>query len=141
LTEDLTALKFMLQHWVKVGSIPLGGSDIGAALEAGIAAFEQNDRQKRLLLLSDGGDWEDKLVAAALHAQRQAITIVSLGLGDLAPARIPRYDRHGVFQGYMAHAGQILTTALNERTLQYLAEATDGHYLRGQDTGLVGKRR
>ncbi len=60
-------------------------------------------------------------------------------LGNLAPARIPQYDRHGVFQGYMAHDGQILTTALNERTLHYLARETDGQYLRIQSGAELAK--
>lgn len=139
LTEDFAALTFILQHWVKVDSIPVGGSAIAAALETAIAAFEQNDRRKWLLLLSDGADWEDTLMTVALQAQRQRIAIVSAGLGNPAPARIPQYDRHGVFQGYMAHDGQILTTALNERTLHYLARETGGRYLRIQSAAELAK--
>ncbi|HXH09793.1 MAG TPA: VWA domain-containing protein [Alphaproteobacteria bacterium] len=140
LTEDFAALKFILQHWVKADSIPVGGSAIAAALETAIAAFEQNDRRKWLLLLSDGADWEDhQLMTVALHAQRQHIAVVSAGLGNLAPARIPQYDRHGVFQGYMAHDGQVLTTVLNERTLHYLARETDGQYLRIQSGAELAK--
>lgn len=132
LTEDMTALTFILKHWVKVDAIPIGGSELSIALQAGIAAFEEKARPRWLLLLSDGGDWEEDLVPVVQQAQRQAINIISIGLGDRTPARIPQYDQHGAFRGYLTHQGQTLTTALNEDILIDLAEATGGRYVRIQ---------
>jgi hypothetical protein len=71
------------------------------------------ERRKLLLFVSDGGDWEDGLVAAAHKAQQQGVTIISVGLGGMLPTRIPRYDRDGVFEGYELQGDQTLTTALN----------------------------
>jgi Mg-chelatase subunit ChlD len=113
LTEDVVALRFILEHWVKVESVPVGGSVLSHALESALDVFEGNERRKLLLFLSDGGDWEDGLVAAAHKAQQQGVTIISVGLGGMLPTCIPRYDRDGVFEGYERQEDETLTTALN----------------------------
>jgi Ca-activated chloride channel homolog len=130
LTGDVAALRFILEHWVKVESVPVGGSALSHALETALGAFEGNDRRKWLLFLSDGGDWEDGLVPVTQKAQQQGVTIIGLGLGGMVPARIPRYNRDGVFEGYERQGDETLTTALNERTLRYMAQTTGGQYLR-----------
>jgi hypothetical protein len=53
-----------------------------------------------------------------------------VGLGGMVPTRIPRYNRDGVFEGYERQEDETLTTALNERTLRYMAQMTGGQYLR-----------
>jgi Mg-chelatase subunit ChlD len=113
LTEDVVALRFILEHWVKVESVPVGGSGLSHALESALDVFEGNERRKLLLFLSDGGDWEDGLVAAAHKAQQQGVTIISVSLGGILPTRITRYDRDGVFEGYERQEDEILATALN----------------------------
>jgi hypothetical protein len=53
-----------------------------------------------------------------------------LGLGALHPSKIPLYDAHKKFLGYLKFNEQIVTTQLHEETLQQIATATGGTYRR-----------
>jgi Ca-activated chloride channel family protein len=131
LTDDITALDFILTYWVDVSAMSVGGSDIAGALEMGLSLFpEQSDRERVMLLLSDGGDNNHAPQAVLNQAVRQGIRIVTLGLGHLEPSRIPLYDAHHKFQGYMQASQRIITTQLNEAPLQQIATTTGGTYRR-----------
>jgi Ca-activated chloride channel family protein len=131
LTEDLDALDFILQSWVAVDGIEVGGSNIAQAIATGLDLFPQGStRQQLMLLFSDGGDGEEPLHSILSHVARRGIRIVTLGLGHLEPARIPRYNAHQAFVGYLQANEQIVTTSLHEAPLQQIATATGGTYLR-----------
>jgi Ca-activated chloride channel family protein len=131
LTDDITALDFILTYWVDVSTLSIGGSDIAGALRTGLSLFpDRSDRERVILLLSDGGDHTDALPAVLNQAVRQGIKIVTLGLGHLEPSRIPLYDAHHKFQDYMRVSQRILTTQLNEAPLQQIATTTGGMYRR-----------
>jgi hypothetical protein len=83
-----------------------------------------------MLLFSDGGDGEESLHSILRHAARRGIRIATLALGHLEPARIPRYNAHHAFVGYLQDNQQIVTTSLHEAPLQQIAAATGGAYLR-----------
>jgi Ca-activated chloride channel family protein len=131
LTNDLTALDFILTYWVEVDAISVGGSDITAALEMGLTLFpEQSDREQVMLLFSDGGDSDSSLHTVLNRAVQRGIRIVTLGLGRLEPSRIPLYDPQQKFLGYVHVSNRIVTTQLTEAPLQQIANTTGGTYLR-----------
>jgi Ca-activated chloride channel family protein len=139
LTDDITALDFILTYWVDVDTMSVGGSDIAGALAMGLSLFpERTDpgsesrtgREQIMLLFSDGGDNNDALHAVLSQAVRQGVRIVTLGLGHLEPSRIPLYDSHRKFSGYMQVNNRMITTQLNEAPLQQIAATTGGTYLR-----------
>jgi Ca-activated chloride channel family protein len=131
LTNDITALDFILAHWVKLDNISVGGSDIAGALEMGLTIFpEQSDRQQVMLLFSDGGDTDEALHAILRHAVQRGVRIVTLGLGHSEPSRLPLYGPDRKFQGYMHINNRVVTTQLNEAVLQQIAAETGGTYLR-----------
>jgi Ca-activated chloride channel family protein len=131
LTNDITALDFILTHWVRLDNISVGGSDIAAALEMGLTIFpEQSDREQVMLLFSDGGDTADALPAVLRHAVRRGVRIITLGLGHSEPSRLPLYGPDRKFQGYMQISNHVVTTQLNEAPLQQIAAETGGTYLR-----------
>jgi Ca-activated chloride channel homolog len=131
LTEDLDALDFILQSWVAVDGIGVGGSSIAQAITTGLDLFPQGStRQQLMLLFSDGGDGEEPLDSILRHVTRRGIRIVTLGLGHLEPVRIPRYNAHQAFVGYLQLNEQVVTTSLHEAPLQQIAATTGGTYLR-----------
>jgi Ca-activated chloride channel homolog len=131
LTDDLTALDFILTYWVEVDAISVGGSNIVAALEMGLTLLpEQADREQIMLLFSDGGNNDSSLHTVLDSAVRRGIRIVTLGLGHLEPSRIPLYDPQRKFLGYMHVNNRVITTQLAEAPLQQIAATTGGTYLR-----------
>jgi Ca-activated chloride channel family protein len=131
LTEDLDALDFILQSWVVVDTVGVGGSNIAQALVTGLELFPQeSSRQQLMLLFSDGGDGKEPRRSTLNKAARRGIRIITFGLGHPEPSRIPRYDANHTFVGYLQANEQIVTTSLLEAPLQQIAAATGGTYLR-----------
>jgi Ca-activated chloride channel family protein len=133
LTHDHDALDFILDHWVSIDSVSVGGSNLPAALETGLELFDPDvEREKLLLLFSDGGTGPETLADALAEATRQGIRVVVFGLGNPRPSRIPQYDKHKQFVSYLKNDGKVVTTGLNEGVLRRVAEGTNGTYLRIQ---------
>jgi Ca-activated chloride channel family protein len=133
LTDDLDALDFILDHWVSIDSVSIGGSNLPAALETGVALFEPDaEREKLLLLFSDGGTGPEALFDTLAKASQQDIRVVVFGLGHTQPSRIPQYNKHKQFVSYLKADGKVVTTRLNESVLQRVAEGANGTYLRIQ---------
>jgi Ca-activated chloride channel family protein len=130
LTDDLSALAFILRYWIKVDAIQVGGSDIAQALETALALFPRDaDREQIVLLFSDGGTGEGNLHRVLRRATQRGIRIITLGLGHLDPSKIPQYDAKHTFTGYMQAQGRPILTQINTAPLQQIAAATEGIYL------------
>jgi Ca-activated chloride channel family protein len=133
LTDDLDALDFILEHWVSIDSVSVGGSNLPAALETGVALFETDvEREKLLLLFSDGGTEPEAFSDTLAEVSQRGIRVVVLGLGNTQPSRIPQYDKHKQFVSYLKADGKVVTTRLDEGVLQRVAEGANGTYLRIQ---------
>ena len=131
LTEDFTALEFILRYWVREDSSGIGGSNLAAAVEMAIEMFPKDTaRKKVVILLSDGGETDHLLDASLTKATHHGINIVALGIGGLEPVRIPQYDTNRQFTGYLQVDGQVMTTQLNEIPLKRAADVTHGQYWR-----------
>jgi Ca-activated chloride channel family protein len=131
LTEDFTALEFILKHWVRIDSAGIGGSNLVRALETGLALLpEASNRQPLLLFFSDGGDGVENLEPVLTKVVQRRARIVAFGVGGLQPARIPRYDTARKFLGFVHVNGQPATTRLNDAPLQQMARVTEGLYRR-----------
>jgi Ca-activated chloride channel family protein len=130
LTDDLRALAFILQHWIKVDAVQVGGSDLAQALETGLALFpDEADREQIVLLFSDGGTGEGSFYKVLRRAKQRGIRIMTLGLGHPHPSKIPQYDAHHTFTGYLQDQGRPILTQLNAAPLQQIAATTEGIYI------------
>ena len=149
LTDDFQALKFVLENWVHTDSAPSPGSDLGSALSEAAGLFEEDDKEKIILLFSDGGhNRPEKLEGILADIALKGIRVVSLGLGSLKGSRIPVYE-NGEFKEWFEIDGKEAVTRLNESILTEIAEATQGRYIQIEfgreldgilkDPGLVGK--
>ncbi len=131
LTKDFEALDFILQQWVAIDAVRVGGSDLKQAIETGLEVFDQDvDREKLMLLFSDGGTEHEGLASTLGKAAQRGVRMVALGLGNERLSRIPQYDAQKKFQGYMKAEGQVLTSRLNERALKQVGSGAHGSYIR-----------
>lgn len=129
LTEDMTALKFVLNNWVKLGSAPGSSTNLPLALKEALSLFDGPASDKFLFVLSDGGDGTTgELADVVAEANKKKIRILAAGMGSRTPSKIPIYDNKGKFDGWYSVNGQPATTSVNESTLKYLAANTGGRY-------------
>lgn len=136
LTLDYAAAEMFLGA-VKVGVVPLGGTDIGGALRQAVRIFQGSEREHRaLVLLSDGEDLREGTEAAAREAKRLGVRIFSVGIGSPSGELIPVEGGNGYLKD---REGKVVQSKLNEGTLQQMALLTGGAYVypSGGTLGLV----
>jgi len=128
LTLDYAALEMFLSA-LQPGIFPVSGTDIGAAIETGMSAFDfKSETDKVMLLITDGEDNEDRGLAAARDAARQGVKIFIFGIGEPSGGPVPAGSEQGGFT--KDRDGKLVLSKLDERTLQDLATVTDGGYVR-----------
>ncbi len=108
--------------------LPVGGTDLGAAIQAALDAFDPQDpADKAVILITDGehtGRTDPQ--AAALAAQKAGVKLFCIGVG--ADSGVPVPAAKGGFQ--KDAAGSIVISRLDEALLSRLALATGGAYVR-----------
>ena len=105
--------------------IPRPGTDIATAIHEAQAVFRtQADREKILVLITDGEDLAGNAIAAAEAAAKDGVKIFTVGVGNSNGELIP------VGNGEFAKDtnGQFVKSKLDETTLKKIAEATGGMY-------------
>jgi Ca-activated chloride channel family protein len=120
----------MLASAVDVASVAHQGTNLSAAIEVASKAFDQKEREhKVLVLLTDGEDQQGGAIDAAESARKEGIRIYTIGIGNPAGEPIPVLDRSGNRVGYKKDEnGDVIMTKLDEETLQKVALATGGKY-------------
>lgn len=128
ITTDYSAARLFLKN-VNTNTIPSQGTAIAEAIELATQFYDDKEQKNRLLvLLTDGEDHEAGVREAAEAAREQGIRILSLGLGDRRGAPIPDIYR-GVQTGYKKDAqGEVVISKLQPEVLQEVARLTDGAY-------------
>ncbi len=117
-------------------TIPVPGTDVGRALDEGYAAMEKNERQKIMVLVTDGEDLEKTGIARARQLADKGVVVFTIGVGTPAGSPIV-FTRPGGLPDYVRDSrGQIVTSRLDEQTLRTIAEVTHGRY---QPLGVLGE--
>ena len=128
LTLDYGALMMFL-NILHPDHIPIPGTDLGAAIQGAMAAFDpKSETDKVILLITDGEDNEKRGLDAAREAAGKGIKIFVFGMGDPAGGPIPASGGRGGF--IKDDKGELVLSKLNEAGLQEMAEVTDGEYVR-----------
>ncbi len=128
LTMDYSAFKIFLDV-LNPDLIQTPGTDIGAALEASIKAFDPRDRKYRVVvLLTDGEDHSGGAEKMAEEAARQGVIVYTVGIGLPSGVPIPLKDEQGNVSYKKDSEGNIVTSSLDEVLLQKIALATNGKY-------------
>jgi len=137
LTVDYGAFAESLRA-VHVGIIPKGGTDLGAAIDTALDAFEaRQSKHEALVLITDGEDHEGDVAAAAKRAADQGVKVYTVGIGTTGGELIPAgsNERDGFLKD---RQGNVVKSRLDEATLQQVATDTSGAYVHGEgpDLGL-----
>jgi Ca-activated chloride channel family protein len=109
-------------------TIPVPGTDIGRALEEAFHAMDTTERQKLLVLLTDGEDLEKGGIKIAQSLAKKGVVVFTLGVGTPSGAEIQFIDERGQATLLRDSKGQPVRSRLDEVTLRGIATATRGAY-------------
>ena len=131
LTSDKTSFLQAVDE-LSTSSIPVGGTNIQAALETALQAFKAAETQHRaVVLITDGDELEGDSGKAVDEIIARKIPLFIAGIGDPAqPSIIQIPDGHGGFKTLKDNQGNIVNSPLNETSLGSLAKRTGGIYVR-----------
>jgi Ca-activated chloride channel homolog len=103
-------------------SAPRGGTAIGDAIRKALEVMPREaERDKVILLFTDGDDQNSYPEDAATRAAEQGVNIYCIGLGDPAQAALLEQTDS---------SGKRIESQLNEKVLTSIASITGGQYLR-----------
>ncbi len=125
ITSDyLTARNFVSR--ISPTQVTKQGTAIGAAIDLASSAFSSDSEGSRVVILvTDGENHEDDVLAAAERAAERGVKIYTIGIGTPEGAPI---SIDGDF--IRDDKGEIVVSKLDETTLQKVAAVTDGAYIR-----------
>lgn len=127
LTTDYDAVRLFVNS-VNTGIIENQGTAIAEALDLSIKAFNyQNNRQKAILLFTDGENHESGIEESIKIINEQKIKLICIGVGSVDGAPIPDLSS-GKYK--LDSDGKPVITKLNEPMLQDLANISSGNFVR-----------
>ena len=137
ITTDYSSAKMFLQA-INTDMMSSQGTAISEAIELATTYYDDDSQTNRVLvILSDGEDHEGEVENIAEEAAEKGIRIFTVGVGTEKGAPIP-IKRQGIIQNYKKdNQGETVITKLDPATLQEIAEATDGSYIKGDVTNDV----
>jgi len=125
LTLDYGAFSVFLDQ-LNPNSVPIGGTDLAAAVRTATETFVKEEHSGRaVLLITDGEDHGGELRKAAEEAKAQGVHVFVVGMGS--PEGVPIPDGEG---GFIKEAGRVVLSKLDEAGLKELALTTGGSYVR-----------
>lgn len=133
LTIDHAAVRETVEQ-INEQWMPVGGSDISAAVQLATKILkETGQKSNALILFSDGEENEGELDTIIADAERSGVTIIAIGIGTEDGGFVPHPDFPG---GLVDSAGNRILSRLQPAVLRKLAEGTGGRYViagRGAD--------
>ncbi len=128
LTYDNNALNLFIQT-LNTEMVPNYGTDFGPPLEMALDKFTDEDtivtrsKAKIVILISDGEDFGDNTSQIAEDLEGDGISLFTLGVGTKQGSKIP------IRTGFkLDKNGNEVVSKLNSRSLEELADDTDGDY-------------
>jgi len=137
ITTDYASSKLFLES-ITPDMIPTQGTNIGDAIDLSMESFGKDEgKNKAIIIITDGEDNESSGVKAAQQAAEKGVAIYTIGMGSTAGAPIPTYS-NGTREYKKDKQGNTIVTRLNEQTLQEIAAAGNGIFVRAtnSDAGL-----
>ena len=133
ITADYSAAKLFI-NTIDTDVVPTQGTSIGQAIDLSLEAFQKNKHEKAIIVITDGEDHDDDPVSAAEKAAENGISVYTIGIGLPEGAPIPVYS-NGKQIGFKKDLnGKTVVTKLDEITLQKVAAAGKGIYVRANNT-------
>ena len=108
--------------------VPMGGSDIAAAIKLATATLKETGQKNNLLILvSDGEENEGDLDPIVAEAESAGVRIFSIGVGTEDGGFVPHPDYSGGF--LIDESGNKVLSRLQAEVLRKLATETGGQYV------------
>ncbi|MFA4943729.1 MAG: VWA domain-containing protein [Lentisphaeria bacterium] len=127
LTQDANTL-FQFTQALDTRTIPVGGTSLERALTVATDAFRAAaDRNRAIILLSDGEELAGRAAATAATLREREIPVLAIGLGDPARGSVVQLEDQTMLRD---KDGDLVQTRLQEEGLRELARATGGLYVR-----------
>ncbi len=135
LTTDYNAAR-MFVSTINTGMVPSQGTAIGESIRMAMGSFDSDlERNKAIIIISDGEDHEDQAIQAAEEAKNKGVVVYTIGMGLPEGVPIPLYNQYGKNIGFKKDRNQnTVVTRLNEGLLQQVAAAGNGTYTRANNT-------
>ncbi|MDC7226306.1 MAG: VWA domain-containing protein [Spirochaetales bacterium] len=132
-TEDVESVYSFLEY-LSTDLLTSPGSNIRSGVETAISAFpEAEERNKYIILITDGELHEGDMTEIASQAVDADVQVYCIGTGTPEGARIPLAEG-----GFLKDsAGDTVVTRLKEEGLRQLSESTGGKYYDAADSGLL----
>ena len=130
LTLDTSAASIFLDG-IRVGSIPVPGTNLETAIRRAAAPFPGDERRyKVLVLLTDGEGHEGDALKAAREAEKEGVVIFTIGVGTKEGHTIPlREEQSGILKENLRDRdGRPVFSRLDSGILQKVAALTGGAY-------------
>jgi Ca-activated chloride channel family protein len=132
LTLDYDAFENALSA-VDDKTIPVPGTEIGAALLEANKAMDKNSRRKLIVLLTDGEELHDNNyykpgITLAKTLATNGVVIFTIGVGTPAGSEIQMVNPAGQIELVRDAKGEPVHSRLDEKTLTAIAQATGGNY-------------
>jgi len=133
ITADYSAAKLFI-NTIDTDIVPTQGTSIGQAINLCLQAFNDSKHEKAIIVITDGEDHDDDPVSAAETAEKRGVSVYTIGVGLPDGAPIPVYS-NGKQTGFKKDlSGKTVVTKLDEITLQKIAAAGKGIYVRANNT-------
>ena len=131
LTLDYSAAKMILSI-IDTDIIGTQGTATADAISTALEAFRgESITQRVMIILTDGEDHEDDPIEAAEIARDKGVIIYTVGVASTAGDPIPVYDKRGMRISFKRDGDdRIITSRLNEGSLDEIAGITGGRYFR-----------
>jgi len=129
LTANLGAAAESLKA-LRPGSVQPGGTDLGAALDATLDAFDDQERTggRVVIVLSDGENHDDGWRSACERLRARGVIVHAVAVGDAARG-YPIPTRSGAAVELLRYRGSVVLSKRSDTTLQAVARETGGAFV------------
>jgi len=134
MTTDYAAAKMFLQT-ITPSLVTNQGTAIGEAIKLGMKSFTPgDDKNKAMIIITDGENHEDNAVEMAEEANKAGIIIHTIGMGLEKGSPIPVYNNYGQKDYRTDRDGNVVISKLDENMLKKIAAAGGGKVIRANNT-------
>ena len=111
------------------GIVPVGGTNLQAALEKAMESFEESSEADRVILLITDGESHQGDIASTIQQLNEAnIRVFAVGVGTPEGSLIPLDPSSNDF--LKNRNQEVVKSNLDEKTLKRISSATDGLYVK-----------
>ena len=128
-TSDYASAKMFLNS-INTDMVNVQGTAIGSAIELAEESFtKDNNKNKALIIITDGENHEDDAIKLAEEVNKKGIIVSTIGLGSTKGTPIPVVDKFGRKDYRRDNEGKVVMTKLNEDLLTKIAVSGGGEYI------------